>query len=389
MPIVNSPGPKLRVRYDPATPSLWSLIRTTAIVFLGIFGAAVALAAADNDSRDALAPTSSPDDALTGPLHTVTISTTSLEESLLFYRDGLGLTVDGPLPLSPDQRQAQRALWGVTEEVEWEIYRLHREDVSGTAQIRLLVLDRPTPAIHKSWSSLELGTFSIGYPNLDQSALDRKMRNLGFGALNVLERYSVPRTDLSVYPIEETIFNGPDFVHAVGINRGDGMAQLGPVDLGSGYGGPAYSAAVVPDSDAMLGFLVEVLGLELRSDRIWKSAGTEGALNVPDGTVFRFSIVYSPGARSQHLLLVDYQNVAPIATGIAPRVPNRGIGMWSFAVKDLGELVTRAREAEATIVAPPVCIDSPMLGSVRAATIEAPNGLLIELFEEGGGCLNR
>lgn len=338
------------------------------------------------ESRDALAPTTSADDALTGPLRTVTISTTSLEESLLFYRDGLGLSVQGPLPLSDEQRQAQRELWGVTEAVNWDVYRLHRDGVDGVAQLRLLVLDRPTPAIHHSWNSLELGTFSVGFPNLDQTGLDGKIRSLGFGALNVLEQYTVPRTDGSQYPIEETIFNGPDFVHAVGINRGDGMAQLGPVDERSGLGGPAYSAVVVEDSDAMLGFLVDVLGLELRSDRTWKSAGSDGALNVPDGTVFRFSIVFSHGARSQHLLLVDYENVDPINTGVAPRVPNRGIGMWSFPVQDLDMVMGRAVEAGTSVVAQPRCIDSPIHGVIRAATLEAPNGLLVELLDDNSNC---
>lgn len=339
-----------------------------------------------DDSLDALAPTSSAADARIGPLHTITISTTSLEESLLLYRDGLGLRVDGPIALSESQRAHQRRRWGVTESVDWQMYRLYRAGVEGAAQIRLLVLDRPMPAIHRSWSALELGTFSLGFPNLDQTALDAKIRNLGFGALNVIERYSVPRTDGSLYPIEETIFNGPDFVHAVGINRGDGMTQLGPVDEVSGYGGPAYSAAVVADSDAMLAFLVDVLGLELRSDRIWKSAGSDGALNVPDGTVFRFSIVYSPGSRSQHILLVDYQNLEPEETGIEPRVPYRGIGMWSFPVRDLADVLGRAETAGIAPLAASACVASPILGSVRSATLKAPNGLLVELFEASDSC---
>ena len=58
----------------------------------------------------------------------------------------------------------------------------------------------------------------------------------------------------------ETIFNGPDFAHAVGIYRGDGMARLGRWML-LPAGGPAYSAQVFDDSDAMLAFLTEVLGM--------------------------------------------------------------------------------------------------------------------------------
>ena len=332
-------------------------------------------------SNDMLAPQTSVADALTGPLHTVTIATASLAESLLFYRDGLGLSVSGPIPVDARTRAQQRALWGVPNDIGWDLYLLRRPDAPGAASIRLLVLDTPTPAIHSSWSALQRGPFSMGFPNEDQEALDAKMRRLGFGSLNVIEKYTVPRRDGTVYPIHETIFNGPDFVHAVGIYRGDGMAQLGPVDAATGLGGPAYSAQVVDDSDAMLAFLTEVLGMELRSDRTWKSAGTEGALNVPDGTIFRFSIVYAMGATSGHLLFVDYENVASLSNGVAPRLPNRGIGMWTFPVTDLDEVLRRATDKGIEIEGAPVSVDMPAFGKAKVATVLAPNGFMIELFE--------
>ena len=332
-------------------------------------------------SNDMLAPQTSAADALTGPLHTVTVATASLAESLLFYRDGLGMSVMGPVSVDADTRAKQRMLWGVPKDIDWDLYLLSRPGAPGAASIRLLILDTPTPAIHSSWSALQSGPFSMGFPNEDQEALDAKMRQLGFGSLNVIEKYTVPRRDGSVYPIHETIFNGPDFVHAVGIFRGDGMLQLGPVVPDTGLGGPAYSAQVVDDSDAMLAFLTEVLGMELRSDRTWKSAGTEGALNVPDGTVFRFSIVYAMGATSGHLLFVDYENVASLSNGVAPRLPNRGIGMWTFPVSDLEEVLRRAKEAGIELASPPVVADMPTFGKATVATLIAPNGFMIELFE--------
>lgn len=346
----------------------------------------VILPSAVAEELDVLAPKSSVDDALTGPLHTVTISTNSISESLLFYRDGLALKVEGPLEVEPKVRAQQRLLWGLDDSLDWEEYRLRREGVDGTIALRLLHFATPQPSIHNSWNALELGTFSVGFPNLDQTALDTKMRQLGFGALNTLARYRVPRTDGNTYPIEETIFNGPDFVHAVGIHRGEGMTQLGPIDRESGYGGSAYSAVMVEDSDAMLAFMVDVLGLELRSDRTWKSAGSDGALNVPNGTVFRFSIVYSQGSRSQHMLLVDYENTPPRENAVAPRVPHRGIGMWSYSVRDLDEVLARADAAGVERVAGPLCHQSPSQGPIRVATLIAPNDLLIELFEEGSNC---
>lgn len=341
-------------------------------------------AKADDDStasRDALAPKSAVTDALAKPIHTVTVSTVSLEQSMLFYRDTLGLKVTGPIALDDETEATQRALWQIPDDIEWQTYLLRRDGVDGAFQIRLLVLNKPTPSIHKSWSSQELGPFSMGFPNLDQIGFDKFVRQQGFGALNKIEIYEVPRTDGTMYPIHETIFNGPDFVHAVGIYRGDGVAQLGPVDAETGMGGPAYSAQVVADSDAMISFLTDVLGWELRSDRTWKSAGSEGALNAPDGTVFRFSILYSKGATTGHILLVDYKNIEPINPGVAPRLPNLGIGMWTFETTDLDQVLANAKSAGITLAHPAVTFSSPALGKARAATLLAPNGFLIEVFE--------
>ena len=66
------------------------------LVMLATLVMALPAGASDND---ALAPKSRVEDAVAGPLHTVTIATTSLEDSLRFYRDGLGMSVQGPLPV--------------------------------------------------------------------------------------------------------------------------------------------------------------------------------------------------------------------------------------------------------------------------------------------------
>ncbi len=341
--------------------------------------------AADN-SKDALAPKSSVDDALALPLHTVTVATTDLEASLLFYQQGFGLVAEGPIELDKKTKQQQRSLWQIDTDIDWQTYLLRNVDASGNtlpgvAQIRLLLLNKPTPTIHQSWSAMELGPFSMGFPNDHQEKHDKHMREIGFGSLNVIEIYQVPRTDGTKYTIYETIHNGPDFAHGVGIQRGDGMSQLGALNP-AGLGGPAYSAQVVADSNKVISFYTEVLGMELRSDRLWKSAGRDGALNVPDGTEFRFAIVYSKGATSGHMLFVEYKNRDAIDPGVAPRLPNRGIAMWTYPVKDMDKVLANAKAFGSPIVQSPVVVDSPVLGKVVTATIEAPNGFVVEVFEQ-------
>jgi catechol 2,3-dioxygenase-like lactoylglutathione lyase family enzyme len=332
------------------------------------------------ESKDALAPKSKTEDALALPLHTVTIATVSLQQSLLFYRDGMGLTVEGPIALTNKQIKNQRKRWKMPKNLNWDTYRFYRKGIDQSIQIQLLVLDKPMPSIHDSWNSTELGPFSMGFPNTDTIALDKKIRKVGFGALNVLESYPIPRTDGTTYQIDETIFNAPDFVHGVAITRGNGMPQLGPVDK-YGMGGPAYSAQIIENSTEHLKFYTDVLGLEIRSDREFKSAGDKGAMNLKNGTVFRFAIVYSKGAKTGHMLFVDFRNIKPIKPKAQPSLPNLGIGMWTFPVTSIDTVISNARKYGSKIISKPKKVNSPMFGKANVATLRAPNGFLIEVFE--------
>jgi len=356
-----------------------------AIVAAAVLGAAlfggVVEASEEEKVSDALAPHTRPEDALTRQLHTATYLTSDLAAYRGFYVDGLGLTLEGPFVIDEATREVQRALWGIPVGIEWETYRLHRAGVDGTIQIRLLVTDRETPRVHTTWDAREPGPFSTGYPAVDVPAWDRSLRELGYDAMNPMSTYAVPRPDGTTYGIDETIFKAPDFMHAVTISRKDGMPQLGPVDPENGRGGPVYSAQSIEDSDRVLEFYTDVLGMELRSDREWKSHGSTGALAVPDGTVFRFSIVYAQGARDGHLLFIDFRDGALPSSGVAPKPPNQGMVMWSFPTVDLDEVLRRADGFGTPRVGGPTLYRSPTLGAHRVATLEAPNGYLIELFE--------
>jgi hypothetical protein len=90
--------------------------RTLMIASLVAFAGLVGLAQqkpATQAPVDPLAPKSSAASATIGPLHTVTICTSDLESYLRLYRDGLGMAVKGPIPITDAVRTAQNALWGM------------------------------------------------------------------------------------------------------------------------------------------------------------------------------------------------------------------------------------------------------------------------------------
>lgn len=332
------------------------------------------------EPKDPLAPKTRTEDALTLQLHTATLITHDLDEVRKFYSQGLGLELTGPIKLTEELKQTQRKLWGIPDEMNWRLYLLRRS-VPETISVRVLLLDRETPRVNTTWDAREPGPFSLGFPTTELEPWDAALREMGFAAMNPMSSYQVPRADGSQYGMDETIWKAPDFMHTVTLSRRDGMPQLGPVDPKTGRGGPVYSAQSIENSDQVLAFYTDVLGFELRSDREWKSHGSKGALAVPDGTVFRFSILYAPGASHGHLLFIDFRDSALPPSGVEPRPPNRGLVAWTFPVRDLGEIERRAKAAGTPIVAGPIAYESPALGRHRALTVLAPNGFLIELVE--------
>jgi catechol 2,3-dioxygenase-like lactoylglutathione lyase family enzyme len=326
---------------------------------------------------DPLAPKTSAESAAIGPLYAITLSTSDLAGVLKLYRDGLGMRVRGPIPAAAD---VERPLWGLAPSGTWEMYLLDRPAAPGAALVRVLVFPGSGETIRATWNPQEPGPFTIGFPTADLPALDARLRRMGYESLAPMERSRIPRPDGSTYGLLESVFRGPDRVHVVLVSRQDGMPQLGPVDPATGHGGPAYSAQVVTDSDAVIAFYCQVLGLELRSDREWKS-GERSAIGLPAGTPFRLALLYAPGATSGQLLLMDFRDRTAAPSGVAPRPPSRGIGIYTFPVKRLDDTAAQVRAAGAPVVHGPVTYDGGGLGLHRAMTVRAPNGVLVELVE--------
>ncbi len=331
-------------------------------------------------SKDPLASGAN-DTGLCGYLHTATLCTNDIEGIKTFYVDGMGMTLDGPIGLTDQQRLMQQKIWDLPEGLDYAFYHLHRKEVPSLIQLRLLVFKKKHPHIHASYDSLELGPFSLGFPNAAQVALDSKLDGLGIQAMAPMQEGAIPRPDGTEYRYWETIYKGPDYVHCVGIERGDGVPQLAPYDPISKLGGPGYSAQVIKNSDHFLSFLLDVLDLELRADRTWE-ASPGSALGIEEGVPFRFALVYAKGTTQNHFLFLDFRESETIDTGVAPRIPNNGLGAWTLETRDIAQVKTNAEKFGTSIISGPAEYTSPIFGRVNIMTMLAPNGFIIEVFEK-------
>lgn len=161
-----------------------------------------------------MAPITGTEGALTRQLHTAIMVVADLAETKRFYADGLGLVVTGPIEVDDAIRRTQRTLWRLPDDLGWQLYVLRRP-VNQTIQVRVLVLDRATPAVRATWDFREPGPFSLGFPAAELEPWDAELGDMGFTSTSPMSRYQMPRPDGSRYGVHETIWKAPDFLHAV------------------------------------------------------------------------------------------------------------------------------------------------------------------------------
>ncbi len=331
--------------------------------------------------KDITDPESRVADALCSPLHTVTICTSNLDSVKLFYVKGMGMTLVGPVSMGKKERNLQMELWDLPSALDYSVYLLHRPTVPENVKIRVVVLNKKSPLIHKNYNSREMGPFTLGFPNANEELLDSMLHGLGFSSMAPLQAAVLSKPDGSKYKYLETIYKAPDFIHVVGIERGNGMPQLSDYDAVTLKGGPGYAAQVVTGiSKQVIKFYTEVLGMEIRKDTEWRT-GEGSALGIEPNVPFRFTIVFSKGAKSGHLLFLDFKDNKRSIPNAAPRLPNRGIGMFSFSTKNIKTIYNRAKDAGVRIVMKPTDFKDPLVGNCKVMTMLAPNGLMIEVFQ--------
>lgn len=320
-----------------------------------------------------------------GPLATLTIAANALAPLKLCFESGHRLPCRGPVPLDDRAREARNRLWNLPPDFGYREFHFVRAGVTDAARIRVLVLDKSSEPWRENWEPAVFGPYTIGFPNTVQESLDARLRGLGFGARNPLERTMFHHPDGRSWEILESLATAPEFIATVGIARGADSPPISPVDA-SGLGGPAYSMCVVPDIDSAAEFMQQVLGFEIRNRRRQTSAGRQGAMNTPDGTQFDIAQVYPPYGSHGFLIFIQFINMAVAAAPRPPRLPATGLVMYSFPVNDLEAALTRAATMGAADIRGPARFRDPLHGDTQHACLRMPGDICIELFSTNPSC---
>ncbi len=328
---------------------------------------------------DPMAPRPGGTPKLCGPLEWVTIVTDDAASVTAFLTQAMRLH---PVAVDPDQSQLRerrsRELWGLAPDAAWrELHFVGPEGERGAA-VRVLVM-AGGELIRPDMESRLTGGLSVGFPAASLEDTLARVTALGFESTAGIVRLTITRPDGSSYVSGEVLFRGPEQIYMLAVGRPADMTPVGPIDADTGMGGPAYSALVVPDASREIEFFREVLGWEARQDIVLTTSGPAGGLGLDAGTQFRFVQLFAPGATSRYVCLLDMMAVGR-ANPVAPRLPNRGVVMWTFGTRAFEEVARRASAAAAGGAggAQPRFSHAP---GARALTVLSPAGLMMEIIE--------
>ncbi|MEM9880110.1 MAG: VOC family protein [Pseudomonadota bacterium] len=327
-------------------------------------------------AEDIFVPKSSAEDALVGPLHTVTYVTSDKSTVEQIFTQGYGLARSGWMAPTPDQ---QRYL-GFEGTGDIEICAFNKVGEGANIQTRVIYVNEGAPEVRPAYDGLYTGGATLSFPMHDMRAHEKVMAGIGVHSTIGVKEMEFTSPAGETYISAEIVYKAPEHVFVMGVTRPDIFVPTGPIDPATGVGGPSYSARCMNVADETVDFFRDVLGYEIRRDAQFE-VGERSALLMPEGTKERFVQGFAPGASTGYVVLMHHGEATKHspAPGFGP--PNRGIGMWSFAAPDVAAVYDRAKAFGLSDVTAPTVMQSPFLPETKTLLMKDPDGFPIEVFE--------
>jgi catechol 2,3-dioxygenase-like lactoylglutathione lyase family enzyme len=335
------------------------------------------LAMSNANSNDPMAPRAGATPTLCGPLSIVTMMTNDAESASRFLEGALRLRC------ARDERPVgaaaaiSRDLWQLPDTAEWRELWFESMHPGSLVMVRVIVMPGGE-LIRPGMESRLNGGLSVGFPVRSLEQTLEQFTGLGIESTAGIVPLTITRPDGSSYVSGEILFRGPEQIYLLVVGRPADMAPVGPIDPVTGIGGPAYSAIVVADATREIAFYRDVLGWEARQDIVLTTSGPAGGLGLEAGTQFRFVQLFAPGATTAYVCLLDMLAVSR-PNPVVPRLPNRGLVMWSFRTDVFDEVAERAREWQTRTGSPPPRVAGTR--GQRRLTVISPAGVMVEVCE--------
>lgn len=331
-------------------------------------------------SGDIFVPESSSEDALVGPLHTVTYITNDKAMVEKIFRQGYGLQATDWFEPTGDDYKRLNPYLGFDASHTWEACAFSKAGVGSNVQVRVIHVHQETPLVRPGHEGLYTGGATLSFPIEDLRAHEQVMSDIGVESTIGVKEMEFTGPTGETYISAEIVYKAPDNIFVMGVTRPNIFVPVGPIDPATGMGGAAYSARCTEMTDATVEFLKNVMGYEIRRD-VEFVVGERSAINMPEGTTERFIQAFAPGASTGYLVLMDHGEATKASPAPTYGPPSRGLGIWSFASKEIEEVYRRALAADVEILQPLAAVHSPFLPDGRAFIVKDPDGFPIEVFE--------
>jgi len=331
-------------------------------------------------NTDIFVPSSSPQDAQVGPLHTVTLITADKIGVQRMFTEGLDLEMTPWVSPTKEESLMLNPYFGFDEHKLIEYCCFFRAGEYRNIQVRVLLVSEDIPMVRPEVDGRYLGGTTIGFPMSEFVDREQKMAGLGMRSTVGEKRLEFTGAGGETYVSSEIHFVGVENVFMLGVKRPESFVQVGPIDPDTDIGAAAYSARCVQNLDSVKDFFSEVLGYEIRRD-LAMEIGPKSGLRMQEGIPERFVQAFAPGAATGYAVFLEHggQGIQNIDSSVAP--PNRGLVMWSFGTKDLESLFQKAQRAGVDFIQEPEQRVIPGLGSTSTMLMVDPDGFQIEVFE--------
>lgn len=170
--------------------------------------------------------------------------------------------------------------------------------------------------------------------------------------------------------------------------RGAPRTAFGEASPATGFTEVAVAAQVVADFRRAVRFYCEAFDCVPAADSVLEDPAWIAARHLPPGTRLRLSVIAPKDAVGGKLGLLAYEGDGvrdARSLSEQARPPHRGAVMLSFETDDVDGRWARALLAGGSGLQPPIDLELPPFGPVRAASLRSPDGITIELVESLAG----
>lgn len=301
----------------------------------------------------------------------ISICVSSLQKSLPFYRDLIGLSVIREYV--PSSILVEK-IHGVAAKTAARACLLKNE-----LQDTLLELIEFTPAggkpVRFGPGALEHGLYDFAFFVKDIQTCYAEGLAKGYKFASEPIPY---QPNWVPHKVWEVIMFGPDNTPVVLFQRETGEAQA----YQRQYIRLNHSAQIVESIDEVKKFYGGVLGLDAKGDMRVPGGVVDRVMGYPPGTEARLAFYERKGTNSCLLEFIEAKYQAR-TLGREGRPPNYGIFMISFEDHDLESTLRKSELAGFPTSGQPVSYRDIRNGTVTAASINAPSGVLVHLFKKG------